>query len=135
MASAPTVAIIDDDEDVRDALCELLEVMGFICLGFDGGSAFLSEFSSGRFDCVITDIRMPEISGLDVIDRLRRIDSRTPVIVLTSAMDEYSRQRAEASGACAYLMKPVDDAMMLKALQSALAGSAFGDTDPHSDAG
>ncbi|TDW67565.1 response regulator receiver domain-containing protein [Novosphingobium sp. PhB55] len=131
MASAPTVAIIDDDEDVREALCELLEVMGFVCRPFEGGSAFLAAFPSGRFDCVITDIRMPEINGLDVIDRLKELGAGTPVIVLTSAMDEHSRQRAVAGGACAYLMKPVDDAMMLASLERALSGSG---SDPRTDA-
>lgn len=114
------VAVIDDDEEVRDALNALLEVTGFECSTFANASDFLRDYSSGRFDCLITDIKMPGISGLELQERLNALGSTLPVIVVTSAIDEQTRRRSMDAGAHAFLHKPVSEAIMLRQLQSAL---------------
>ncbi|QRM34611.1 response regulator (plasmid) [Microvirga sp. VF16] len=111
---------MDDDEAIRDALSDLLLVMGYTCYVFDRAEAFLAADAPGRFDCLITDIRMPGMSGLDLLQRLKTKGSTIPVIVVTSVTDPLTRGRALAGGAHAYLTKPVTDDALLQSLQTAL---------------
>jgi two-component system response regulator FixJ len=116
----PLIAIVDDDEAVREALCDLLQVEGFAGETFDGAAAFLSGHVAGRFDCVITDVRMPGMDGLELQQRLRACDAGLPVIFLTSTTDALLQARALACGAIAWFTKPVADEALLGALRAAL---------------
>ncbi|WP_437372837.1 response regulator transcription factor [Inquilinus limosus] len=116
----PVIAIVDDDEAMRDALCELIEVMGFSTEAFDCAAAFLAGDTPERFDCLITDVRMPGIDGIELQRRLRALGCTIPVLMITSAPDPAGRARALDGGACAYLAKPVDDSALLDHLRSAL---------------
>jgi FixJ family two-component response regulator len=127
----PVVAVVDDDEDIRDALSDLLLVMGYSCQAFDRAEAFLAAHVPDRFDCLITDIRMPGMSGLDLLQHLEAAGSTMPVIVVTSMTDPVTRSRALASGAHAYLTKPVTDDVLLQSLKSAMPGRDI----PSDDAG
>ena len=120
LSKVPVIAIVDDDEAMRDALSELLEVMGFSCSAFDSAVAFLADHAPGRFDCLITDVRMPGMDGIDLQHRLRALGSTLPVIIITSAPDPATRARALGGGAFAYLAKPVDDGTLLDHLRSVL---------------
>ncbi|MDR6288389.1 MULTISPECIES: response regulator transcription factor [Inquilinus] len=120
LSKVPVIAIVDDDEAMRDALSELLQVMGFSCSAFDGAAAFLAHHAPGRFDCLITDVRMPGMDGIDLHRRLRALGSTLPVVIITSAPDPATRARALDGGACAYLAKPVDDSALLDHLRSVL---------------
>lgn len=120
MLQISIVAIVDDDEAIRDALSDLLMVEGFACHAFDGGAAFLAEFGHQTFDCLITDVRMPGMTGLELLEHLQALDSSLPVIVLTSVADEQSRARALALGARAWLAKPVADNVLLNELNRAI---------------
>ncbi len=115
-----TIAIVDDDDAMREALSELLQVFGLTCHAFDRAESFLSAHGSGSFDCLITDIRMPGIGGLELLRRLRSAGSTMPVIVVTSYTDPAVRERAMDCGACAYLTKPLADETLLQSLKSAL---------------
>jgi FixJ family two-component response regulator len=115
----PLIAIVDDDEAVREALCDLLQVEGFAGETFDGGAALLAD-APGRFDCVITDVRMPGMDGLELQYRLRERIASLPVIFLTSSTDDLTRLRALAEGAFAWFAKPVADEALLAALRAAL---------------
>src|SRR5262245_23726783 len=84
LVKAPLVAVVDDDDDVREALSDLLLVLGLLCCTFDRAEALLAAYEPGLFDCIITDVRMPGISGLDLLRRLRSLDQPVPVIVITS---------------------------------------------------
>src|SRR3546814_9273265 len=79
----PTVAIVDDDEAVREALGDLLMVSGLACECFEGAAEFLAARRVRQFDCLVTDIRMPGMSGIDLIERLRDERAGLPVIVLS----------------------------------------------------
>jgi FixJ family two-component response regulator len=114
------IAIVDDDEAVREALCDLLQVEGLSGRTFDSAAAFLADYAPDRFDCLVTDIRMPGIDGIELQQRLRALGSTLPVIVITSATDQVTRTRALAGGAAAYLAKPVTDKIFLGQLRSAL---------------
>jgi two-component system, LuxR family, response regulator FixJ len=116
----PVIAVVDDDEAIRDALSDLLLAMGYSCHVFDRAETFLAADDPTRFDCLITDIRMPGISGLELLQRLKAKGSTIPVIVVTSVTDPLTRGRALESGAHAYLTKPVTDDALLQSLQTAL---------------
>jgi two-component system, LuxR family, response regulator FixJ len=118
----PVIAVVDDEEAIRDALSDLLLVMGYSCQTFDRAEAFLAAHTPDRFDCLITDIRMPGMSGLELLERLRAAGSSMPVIVVTSFDDPLIRSRAIESGAHAYLTKPVSDDVLLQSLKTALPG-------------
>jgi FixJ family two-component response regulator len=114
------VAVVDDDDAIRDALADLLMVEGFSCQTFDGAGAFLAQFGHQVFDCLITDVRMPGMNGLELLEHLQAFGSTLPVVVLTSMLDEKSRTRAIALGARAWLTKPVADNVLLDALNDAI---------------
>lgn len=120
MSSVPLIAIVDDDEAIREALSDLLLVEGYACQAFDGASSFLSQYEGRSFGCLITDMRMPGMSGLELLEHLHRLGSAMPVIVLTSVIDEQCRQQSLGLGARAWLFKPVADNVLLGALKDAL---------------
>lgn len=111
---------MDDDESIREALCDLLMVAGLACCTFDGAPAFLAAQTARGVDCLITDVRMPGMSGLDLLERVRAGGSNLPVIVLTSVLDQSARARALELGAQAWLTKPVADDALLDQLKAAI---------------
>ena len=119
LSKSVVIAIVDDDEAVREAICDLLQVEGLAARTFDGAPAFLAE-TEADFDCLITDVRMPEVDGLELQRRLRARGSSLPVIFITSSSDPVTRRRALEEGAAAWFMKPVADEALLQALRAAL---------------
>jgi two-component system response regulator FixJ len=105
---------------VRDALSDLLQELNVSCRTFDRAEAFLAEYASQQFDCLITDVSMPGVSGLELQQRLRGLGSAMPVIFVTSATDAATRARALAGGAHAFLAKPVSNDVLIRNLKSAL---------------
>ena len=121
MPRAPVVAIVEDNEAVREALSDLLQVLNFSPRAFDRAEAFLEEFAPGLFDCLITDVRMPGIDGLELQRRLRTLGSSMPVIFVTSDDDPATKERALDEGAHAVLTKPVSDDALIRCLKTALS--------------
>lgn len=119
-SEAPIIAVIDDDEAVREALSDLLQVLGLACRTFVRAEAFMAEYQPDRFDCLITDVSMPGRSGLELQERLRELGSSMPVIVITADTSAATRARALSGGALACLTKPVKDDVLLRHLESAL---------------
>ncbi|PYE86963.1 response regulator transcription factor [Phyllobacterium leguminum] len=117
---APVIAIVEDDEAMREALSDLFQVLGLPCHTFERAETFLAAHESGVFDCLITDVRLPGISGLDLLQRLKTMGSTMPVIVVTSHTDPNIRSRAIAIGAHAYLTKPLASDALLQHLKSAV---------------
>ena len=120
MPKAPLIAIVDDDDDMREALSDLLLVLGLSNRAYDRAEALLAEYEPGAIDCVITDVRMPGMSGLELLGLLRRIDGAVPVIVITSDTSPETRMQALEGGAHAFMTKPVEDDVLLGHLRSAL---------------
>ena len=125
----PIVAVVDDDEAVREALSDLLLVLGLACRTFDRTETFMAEYVPDHFDCLITDVSMPGRSGLELQERLRELGSSMPVIVITADTSPATRARALSGGALACLTKPVRDDVLIRHLESALnrAGGARDD--------
>ena len=120
MPKNPLVAIVDDDEAVREALSDLLLLVGLPCRLFDRASAFLADYAPGRFGCLVTDVRMPGMSGLELQACLCALGSSLPVIIITSIDDEDARLRALERGAYAWLAKPVANDELVLHLRSAM---------------
>jgi two-component system, LuxR family, response regulator FixJ len=120
LSKAPIVAIVDDDEAVREALSDLLLVLDLPSRTFDRAEAFMADYVLGSFDCLITDVSMPGHSGLDLLQRLRSMGSTMPVIIVTADTSSTTRSRAMRGGAHAYLTKPVSSEALHHHLLSAL---------------
>lgn len=127
MPKTPLVAVVDDDEAIREALCDLLMVTGLACSTFDSAPAFLNDNAPNHVDCLITDVRMPGMSGLDLLERMRAEGSNLPVIMLTSVLDPSARARALDLGAQAWLTKPVADDALLDQLKAAIGAEDWPD--------
>ncbi|MBW9051104.1 response regulator transcription factor [Rhizobium mesosinicum] len=107
-SSQPRIAVVDDDRSIREALQDMLQSYGYSCSTFDSAKAFLGFDSASDFDCIILDVSMPEIDGLELQASLRTAGLNVPIVFVTSHDDDRTRDAALAGGALAFLGKPVD---------------------------
>jgi FixJ family two-component response regulator len=114
------VSIVDDDESVRLAMEGLVRSLGFAAHTFRSAEDFLNSPRVDDTACLITDVQMPGMSGLELQSRLRARGSRMPIIFITAYPEHNTRRRAEAAGALAFLEKPSDSGIMAKFLNQAL---------------
>jgi len=114
------VAIVDDDELMRGALRGLLKAVGLPAQDFASAEAFLDSGQQHRTACLITDIRMPGISGLELQAKLNADHCRIPIIFITAHGDEKMRMQAMRGGAVEFLAKPFDDEALLESVRAAL---------------
>jgi FixJ family two-component response regulator len=114
------VAIVDDDELMRGALRGLLKAVGLPAQDFESAEAFLDSGQQHRTACLITDIRMPGISGLELQAKLNADRCRIPIIFITAHGDEKMRMQAMRGGAVEFLAKPFDDEALLESVRAAL---------------
>lgn len=120
LSDVPFIAIVDDDDAVREALFDLLQVEGLSARTFANGAALLADEAADTFDCIVTDVRMPKINGLELQRRLRARGSSVPIIFITSSVEDTTRVQALLAGAAAWFTKPVADDALLDALWTAL---------------
>lgn len=115
------VAIVDDDELIRASLEGLMKEAGFPALVFGSAEEFLNSGEQERTGCLIADIRMPGMSGLELQSRLRRDQFRIPIIFITAQGDEKLRLQALRAGAVEFLTKPFDDDVLLENVRVAMS--------------
>ena len=120
------VAIVDDDELMRGAVQGLLKEAGLPARAFASAEEFLDSGAQHLSSCLITDIRMPGMSGLDLQARLNAEHIRIPIIFMTAHSDERIRMQALRSGAVEFLAKPFDDDVLLETVRAALKRGAEG---------
>ena len=120
MPSDGTVHVIDDDMAVRQSLAFLLQTVGIPVRVYDSAVAFLNALPAVQRGCVVTDIRMPEIHGLELQRRLKPLDLSLPIIVITGHGDVPLAVEAMKAGAVDFIEKPFDDEVVLSAVRSAL---------------
>ena len=111
------VFVIDDEESVRAALTKLLRAIGVPSETFPSAQAFLDSYTSDRRGCLLVDVRMPGMSGLDLIEELQRRDNRLPAIVMTGHTDEAALERLEALQPIGFLEKPFTLAELKQTLE------------------
>ena len=114
------VAIVDDDELIRDALQGLMRAAGFPSMAFASGEEFLNSGELERTACLIADIRMPGMSGLELQSELKKDRHRIPIIFITAQGDEKMRMQALRAGAVKFLTKPLDRGVLLDSVRTAL---------------
>jgi len=114
------VAIVDDDESVQRALQDLIESDGLSALCFGSAEQFLDSEARNKAACLIADIRMPGLSGLELQAKLKAERCRIPVVFITAHGDAEMRIHAMRQGAVEFLSKPFDDAVLLEIVHSAL---------------
>lgn len=116
----PLVSVVDDDESVRESLPDLLREFGFDAIVFSSAEDFLSSDRLGQTKCLILDIVMPGISGLELQQELTRRRESVPIIFITGQRDAANRDQAFRNGAVQFLYKPFTDTALLDALNSAI---------------
>lgn len=114
------VGIIDDNESVRISLEGLMKAVGFPALAFAHAEEFLASDRKHDIACLILDIRLPGISGLELQSKLNAEHYRIPIIFITAHGDEKMRMRALRAGAVEFLTKPYDDKALLQSVRAAL---------------
>ena len=117
------ISIVDDDDFVRESLRDLIESLGYEVATFESVESFLDAPCLHETSCLITDLQMPGLSGLDLQSRLIADGHRIPVIFVTGFPDENSRVRAMGAGAVCFLRKPLDESLLISCLESALNSS------------
>jgi FixJ family two-component response regulator len=121
VAPIPLVSVVDDDESVRESLRGLIRSIGLGVQTFASADDFARSEQLERTDCLILDVRMPGMSGLDLQRQLAASDRDIPIIFITAhGSDERIRARALRDGAVAYLIKPFSEDALLKAVNAAL---------------
>lgn len=114
------VVIVDDDESIRGSLGGLMKVAGLPALTFASAEEFLTSGEEKRTGCLIADIRMPGMSGLELQAKLNEAHQRIPIIFITAHGDEKLRLQALRAGAVEFLTKPFDDEALLDSVRAAL---------------
>lgn len=122
----PVIHIIDDDEAVRESLGFLLDTAGFDVRSYESAPSFLKQLPAAEPGCVITDVRMPDMTGLELVKRLSDLGASLPVIVITGHGDVPLAVEAMKAGVVDFIEKPFDDQTILAALNAALTRHADG---------
>ena len=121
MTTVPVISVIDDDESIRTAIYNLLRSLGYIVHTFPSAEAFLESPQLHNTWCVIADIRMPGMTGIELQSRLLAEGNAMPFVFVTAVPEESVRARAMAQGAICFLTKPFDEGSLIASLGKALA--------------
>lgn len=119
MAGPPVISIVDDDAWARSGLADLILSLGYEVRSFESAEQFIQSDSVNDTACLITDLNMPGLSGLDLQSHLRRQGYRTPVIFVTAYPSDKHREQALADGAIGFLTKPYDEKSLAACLTRA----------------
>ena len=123
MPRVQLISIVDDDDALRNSLDDLIRSIGFRTQGFPSAEAFLSSNQACDTACLILDVRMPGMNGLDLQRQMVAANWRIPIIFITSHADDGARVRALEAGAVAFLYKPFHEEELLTAIDAALKHS------------
>lgn len=116
----PTIAVVDDEECVRAAVANLLSSLGLDVAAFGSAEEFLASPVTTTAACLITDIQMPGMSGLDLQRHLAASGNRIPIILMTGFPKEQTREQASADGAIGYLAKPFESHQLIELIDGVL---------------
>ena len=116
MSEVPLISIVDDDALARDGIRELVESLGYNAVTFTSAEHFLGSDVIAETTCLITDMQMPGLNGLELQEALKSQGYQTPVIMVTAYPNEKHRTRALANGAVGFLSKPFDEGSLIECL-------------------
>jgi len=125
LGTSAMITIVDDDDFVRESLRDLLESLGYAVSTFESAERFLQSGRLPETSCLISDVKMPGLSGLDLQSRLLAEGRRIPVIFITAFPEERFRIRARSAGAVGFLIKPLDEGSLISCLETALQRHAI----------
>jgi FixJ family two-component response regulator len=114
------IAIVDDDHSVREALTSLVRSLGYVAMAFECAEDLLKSRRRRRLSCVIADVQMPGMTGLELHHRLVASGEPVPTILITAFPDERARERALQAGVICYLTKPFSEDDLLACIRSSL---------------
>ena len=120
MSEVPLISIVDDDALARDVIRELAESLGYKAIAFESAQHFLASSVLAETTCLIADMQMPGLNGLELQEALQSLGHQTSVIVITAYPNEKHRTRALENGAVGYLSKPFDDESLIECLSAAI---------------
>ena len=120
MPSASLVSIVDDDQFVRESMRRLMRSLGYTVEAFQSAADFLASHRLGETACLIADIQMPGMTGIDLYSHLIDAGHAIPTILVTAYPDDADRSRTLNNGVICYLRKPVDETRLLQCLRAAL---------------
>jgi FixJ family two-component response regulator len=123
MPRVPLIAIIDDEDALRNSLDNLLRSVGFRAQGFSSAEAFLTSNQARETACLMLDVRMPGMNGLELQRQMVAANWQIPIIFVTSHADDEARARALEAGAVAFLYKPCREEDLLNVIDAALKQS------------
>ena len=121
VSSERTISIVEDDESLRLALVGLMKCVGYSASGYESAERFLANGAASASDCIITDIHMPGLSGIELTERLRADGHDVPVIMISARSDPGIEQKAMASGAACFLKKPFEMDELIACVEDALS--------------
>jgi len=120
LPKTPVIAIVDDDLSVREALTSLVRSLGYAAIAFECAEDLLKSRRRRSVSCVIADVQMPGITGLELYHRLSASGNPIPTVLITAYPEDGARERALAAGVIGYLSKPFDENDLLACVRSAL---------------
>jgi FixJ family two-component response regulator len=120
MSEAPLIAIVDDDALARDGIRELVASLGYEAVTFSSAQDFLTSNALTKATCLITDLQMPGLNGLELQEAIRSRGLCTSVILVTAYPNEQHRRRALDNGAVGFLGKPFDEGSLIKCIAKAI---------------
>jgi FixJ family two-component response regulator len=120
VSELPLISVIDDDASLRSALVGLVRSLGHDALGFGSAEEFLQADAAKASDCIISDIQMPGMSGIELAQHLTMRNVFTPIILITARADPALKEKALASGAVCFLRKPFDGEVLIRCMENAL---------------
>src|SRR5215472_3466422 len=120
MSDAPLISIVDDDALARDGIRELIEALGYKAVTFISAEHFLKSGLIAETTCLITDLQMPGLNGLELQEALRSQGCCIPIILVTAFPNERDKNRAVKAGALGFLTKPFDESSLIKCLNAAI---------------
>jgi len=120
LQNKPRIAVVDDDQSVREALENLISSVGYEVDLFESAKGFLDSAEINNTACLVLDLRMPEMSGLELQQTLRDDGRNIPIIIVTAQGEDTARTEVLAAGAVAFLNKPFQEEVLLGAINSAI---------------
>ena len=116
------IAVVDDDESLCRALTRLLAANRMEARSYNSGTTFLNEFANFDFSCIVLDLHMETLSGIQVMERLAAMQAAAPVIIMTGNVVQNARKAAFDGGAKAFLEKPIDEAVLVSTISQVTLG-------------